>query len=416
MKDTTRTNIRNAFGSFIKNNCAIEAGKAIPGWIAVIIFLIAVFVPVIPTMVDAARVNGSAFLDDVTYSYEYHLSSTMMDLSLDGWELKINDYTGIKKSEYLQAYHDGSAYHPSEEEDLTPIASYIYDGGQYDGEYGLLIYYTERWDSNGSNDSLNDMIDIIETTTYKRGTTELYDSERDMFYDRGRYRPSFIVFHTDYIYTEIMDPSSLSMETLDSGLTIFSYAEMFSGDWLHHEVGTDLVNDYLKVTIPYGSGFYLLDENGEPAYDNVTLDYPDGEGELFITITAPTDEAEKNAMLRSTSYQGAFAENWYTSFDLNYKASKSANMTYTTLIYLAIYIVIGLLMGLLIYLLTRGKNNYYRYLKFWTSEKIGAWIALCPGLLAMVLGFLLPSYAIVFFIALVGLRTMWLCMMQLRGS
>ncbi len=387
-------------------------------WLATILMLVSSFLPVIPTMTSTATTHGREFLANYSYSYEFHLSSTMMDLSMEGWELKVEGISGARHSETLQAYFDGDPYIPSTEEDAVPIASYINEGGQYDGQYDLLVYYSER----RTDASLNDLIYEIETTEYVSGTTDVWEASRDEF--KSKYRPSFIVFNTNYVYTEVMNPSSTDTEELtydvtdDEGSTtsvttsIFSYAQMFSGDWYHHTVGDELIGDYLNVTIDYSDAFYLL--TGD--YSNVTVGQPDEDGNQYVYVTAPTTEEEKDALLRNTAYQLGFAENWYTSFDNNYKTSKNASLLYTTLLYFAIYLVIGVFLGLIIYLLTRGKNNYYRYLKFMTCQKITAWAAVTPSLLAMILGFFMPSYAIVFYIALFGLRVMWMCMQQLRGS
>ena len=73
-------------------------------------------------------------------------------------------------------------------------------------------------------------------------------------------------------------------------------------------------------------------------------------------------------------------------------------------------------MGLLMFLLTRGKNNPNRNLNLWVTTKISMWIDFTPGLLAMGIGFFYLPAAGIGYIALIGIRTMWLSMRQLNPT
>ncbi|MCR4880242.1 MAG: hypothetical protein K5906_04740, partial [Bacilli bacterium] len=75
-----------------------------------------------------------------------------------------------------------------------------------------------------------------------------------------------------------------------------------------------------------------------------------------------------------------------------------------------------LFLGLLMFLLTRGKRNFNNYLKWYQCMCISAWAAFTPGLLGLIFGFLMPAYAIMFFILFMGVRVMWLSMKQLSPT
>ena len=86
----------------------------------------------------------------------------------------------------------------------------------------------------------------------------------------------------------------------------------------------------------------------------------------------------------------------------------------STFLFFGIYIALLIIMGLLLWLLTRGKNNVFNYLKFMDTEKMAWWASLAPGILAMIVGFIFNNFAQMAFIILIGLRTMWMAMKQLR--
>lgn len=91
------------------------------------------------------------------------------------------------------------------------------------------------------------------------------------------------------------------------------------------------------------------------------------------------------------------------------------NSTWTTTgIIAAVDAGLVLFMGVVIFLLTRGKNNPFRIYTFWECQKIVYWASFTPGLLSLILGFMMSSYSIIFFVMFVGLRMMWMSMKNLR--
>ena len=55
MKIETRRTVRNLFASIIKNDAAIDGAKTAPWWIALILFFVGSFLPIIPIMVNASK-------------------------------------------------------------------------------------------------------------------------------------------------------------------------------------------------------------------------------------------------------------------------------------------------------------------------------------------------------------------------
>ena len=103
-------------------------------------------------------------------------------------------------------------------------------------------------------------------------------------------------------------------------------------------------------------------------------------------------------------------------FNNTYLNQKKKTLWSNTGIYAAIYAGILLFLGLMIFILTRGKNNPFKYLNIWQCQKIAWWASFTPAILGMALAFLFSGNAIgqLAFILLLSLRVMWLSMRQLR--
>ncbi|MGM9874065.1 MAG: hypothetical protein ACI31G_04025 [Bacilli bacterium] len=368
MKAKTKTNLSNIFGSLFSNAKAIEAGKTLPWWMALISFLLAVFIPIIPIMVQTANSYGSQFIAKTTYGLEKSLTSSTIDLYLNGYEFKINE------DHHLIGYKDDNQLNPTVEEDKIPLIRYI---NSETNMIDLEIYYSVRSTSAKEN-SLSDLLDSIKSKTYilnsinEEDNTATSEEEEESTSEEEivKYRPSYIIMYKEGIYACLMKANSTESSATSGG------------NWAHHSVGLSLLSDLLTVK--------------------------DGDNNVIVTLE------NKNELLVNETYLNGVFNNWKKSFDLSYLTSRSNSLTTSTLVFLGIYILLSFFMGLMLFLLTRGKKNPFRYLSFFTCQKINAWSSFCPALLAMILGFMLSNYAVMFFIALLGLRTMWMSMRQLR--
>ncbi len=115
-------------------------------------------------------------------------------------------------------------------------------------------------------------------------------------------------------------------------------------------------------------------------------------------------------------YYSASISNWTNFFDLAYKNTAYNTAWIQTGVSAAVYVAMAFFMGLMVFLMTRGKNNPFRIYTFWESQKIAYWAAFTPGLLSLVLGFILPNYALLMYVAIYGIRIVWLTMKSLRPA
>lgn len=122
-----------------------------------------------------------------------------------------------------------------------------------------------------------------------------------------------------------------------------------------------------------------------------------------------------------SSFDKTNAENRTNSYnklkefiDITYGTTKKQTMWLGSLLYVGVYAGVNVFMALMIFLMSRGKNNPNNYLNFWQCIKIDWWESLAPGLLGLILGFIFTSNAVMIYVMLIAMRTMWLTTKELR--
>ena len=219
-----------------------------------------------------------------------------------------------------------------------------------------MVYYTFR-----EKTDLKTYVSEISAINYKIGTTE----KAETGYEGSVYSPSFVVLSKTSLYTRINKD--------DSSLIGNNTYTAYSSDWKHFK-----------------------------------------DGSLLIADALPEGKTAEQVNLNSSDDVEAIYKNWKEYYNKSYLSQKTYNTWMTSLLFFGIYLALVFIMGLLVFLLTRGKNNMFNYLKFIDTQKIVWWACLSPALLAMILGFIFSNFAQMMFIILLGMRVMWISMKQLR--
>ena len=342
MKEKTKTFLSNFFGGLISNQRAIDGSKTNPWWVALIIGLVGVVLPVLPITISQAKTYGASFLSANKYNFDQNIASLTVKMVNDGDEFVINN-------DHLLEYQPSGTL-PTRG-DYEPIATKV---NSSDGQYELMIYYM-----TGNYADLTSFVENINAKQYKVGTTNLAVDEE------VKYAPSYLILFKEGLYCRLNKYNST-----DSGKNTYTN---FKTDWKQYAPEHKL----LKGT--------LGDLNAAEIN-------PDLDGEV------------KNKIYK----------NWEDVFNKSFISQKRYNTWVTTAMFFGIYVGLLILMGLLLFLLTRGKNNVFNYLKFMDTEKMAWWASLTPGILAMIVGFIFTNFAQMAFIVLIGLRIMWMAMRQLR--
>ena len=350
MRQNTKYNLKNIFGSPFSNQCAIDAARTLPWWSSIIVLLLGVLLPIIPLVVTVANTHGSDYVKSINYGLDRDLTSLSVELHNEKKELIIDD------DKMLHYYVDKVEQLPNTEQDLTPIATYT---NTTDNQYELNIYFTRR--ESGDIPNVEDLYNHAKSLKYvKGGITPKTDSDED----KDCYTPSFIIFHSKGFMAQVYKHSSVTAGT-----------NGYAGDFEFTESNQDLITRMLTV-----------------------------EG-----MEIPTE-------VKSLDYINGVFNNYKVLFDECYTSTIHRMYILNTTVYFGVYLGLVILLGLLIFALTRGKNNPNRYLKWYQCQFIMYWACFAPGVLALIFGFLLSSYAMMFFIIFMGLRSMWMSMRQLSAS
>ena len=342
MKEKTKSFLSNFFGGLISNQRAMDGAKTNPWWVALIIGLFGIILPVLPITISQAKTYGASFLASNKYNFDQNIASLTVQMLKDGDEFVVNDQHLLE-------------YQPSESlparSDYEPI---ITKTNTSDGQYELMIYYM-----TGDYLDLQGFVDGINERQYKIGTINIATAEE------AKYAPSFMVLFKDGLYVRLNKYNST-----DAGKNTYTN---FKTDWKQFQPGHKLLASTL--------------------------------GDLNLNGIDPNLYGDQ---------KDAIYNKWVEVFNKSFISQKRYNTWVTTAMFFGIYFGLVVLMGLLLFLLTRGKNNVFNYLKFMDTEKMAWWSALAPGILAMIVGFIFSNFAQMAFIVLLGLRTMWMATRQLR--
>lgn len=365
MKQQTKENVKNGFKSLISNNAVTDSAKNTPWWLALILGLVAAFLPVIPITVNNANSYGASFLAKYTQNIETSLTSTCLSLKDDA-KLKVE---GGQLSYYKKVGENFEKQTDVSSE--SDILLYSYEATR-DGvtQIDFQLFYTTASTSSKAEVNVNSLVkNYIEASDYSYAvgtTTRKKDLTEEEQADKTYYTPSYIVLGKTCLYSVLKKYDST---------TNYNYTA-YTGNWNHTAEGTDLIADSLKV------------------YDD--------EG---VAITAN---------MENPAYLKGVLNNWKGYFNESYLTQKDYNVKFSLLVYYGIYLLMILFMAFMMFLLTRGKKNMFNYLKFGMCLKMAAWASVSPAILSLILGFIISSYAMMFFIILIGIRIMWMSMKQLR--
>ncbi len=349
------------FASLFRNDAAME-GRFQKWYLAAILFLLSVIVATLPPFVSALNKNGSDFISGTLYSTEIGLQRFAEKIVDEDVDLVIViDDVGHRLD---NTSADWDATFTSKETHTFEEVAYDFHYFSYQDHQNdekFRVYFQGTHSDALASDFLTKK--LAATNSEATPNTNIV---------------SFMFLAKYTIRAYIYNPAGVAAGTIEGG----DYAGAMQGDYRPFAAGYNLQD------------LALLDQYGNPI--------------IRPTIASSgSDYAE---------YQEKLLDNWKAFFDASFENIKIANMWVTTGLMLITNTALGLVMGLLIFVMTRGKNNPNRTMKFTESFKIASWLLLSPAILSLLIGLIFPSnqFATMSFVLLVGLRMMWLSSKTLR--
>ena len=271
MKDRTKEIVKDGFGSLVNNAAAIRGAKAGPLWLTIVMFVLSVFLPVIPIFVSNITTNGDSFLSNYSYGLERYVTKVAMDLNDAGYTLGVNaDHLLTVKINDNDV--DYANYGVNE-----PLASYK---DEVTGEYAFQLYISDATKTADQKEVYN----AISNKYYATGATTV--TEYDKNNASASYRPTYMILFANNVFMQINKGSKAVKNSL-------------GGDYKTIKEKNDYLADLLTVK----------NKEGEVvAKDLTSRTYCDGVLKNFKTFLNKSYETLriKNTFATSGIYLGIF--------------------------------------------------------------------------------------------------------------
>ena len=270
MKDRTKEIIKDGFGSLVNNAAAIRGAKAGPFWLTLVMFILSVFLPVIPLFVQQANIKGSSFLNNYSYGLERYITSIAMDLK----NSRLAEFS-IDENHLLSITEEGSDVDFSQYGSANAYRGYL---DKNTDQYNFLVYV-----SDATTDKEKSEVNTLISTTYYGNGTHVISTETE-----NVYRPSYMILFKNGVYVAIYGSNSVKALT-----------SSYSGDFKTMAAGNDYLTQLLTVK----------NKKGEPvAQSIISDDYVNGVYNNFKKFLNKSYETlkVKNTWVSSAIYLGVF--------------------------------------------------------------------------------------------------------------
>lgn len=303
------------------NNAAVYEGRKRKWYESLIIFLLAIIIALIPTIVNVTGVKGSSVLDSNTNGIDLALKDFSSDLSDKGIKFTIveNDDT---ESSYKKVLSIDGTWSYGEK----GFVSTRNDGNETVSRLKVLYF----------NETAKDMQEKFNAVL-----KQVYNPDSDKEEEKAP-----IVSH-------------LILGKENACLIVYSKN----------------ATDWAKPTATRSLNYVAFDKDVE---------------------------------VMSNYNNEQYLKNWKSFLDKGYSNVKTTYLFAQMGIYTGINVLVSLFFALILFILTRGKKNPFREIKFYEMLKMVGVASLCPALVSCLLGFIMPAYSSLLFMFTLGLRVMWM--------
>jgi len=367
MNPKAKCTLVNSFKGLISNQAVIDGSKGSPWWVAAIFFAFSAILPLIPTFAQLSKINGASFISNLNYGLDEQLTHFAFKQKLAGYEFKVEG----GRLHYYENYNFETRT-GTEKQFVEPDEAY-FENRKY--EFAIVNTVTNQFDAKlyfWTDKNLSTNVERITKQTYlikgNNGSDGQKIPEAEMK-DTVVYLPNIVIF----------TPTTMAVALYKSNTATTAGTTNGGLNWLNSRTDIGLVERLL--------------------------------GKEVANVTATANE-NKFVNEHKSEVLNVFRDVCTET----YLVQKSKTKWTNTGIYLGIYGGVIIFLGLMVFILTRGKNNPYKFLNIWECQKISWWGAASPAIIGTLLSLIFSGNAIgqMAFILVVSLRIMWLSMKQLR--
>lgn len=368
MNPKAKFTLVSVFKGLVSNKAVIDGSKESPWWVATILLVFSIIIPLLPTFIKAGKVNGGGFVTGANYGFDTQLTSFVYD-------------TYTSKGEYVVSkgvlhYLENGVEKEDKFIDPRLVDNYF---AEYKSEYSII---------NPTNDQVELKVFLwnLKGTALKKAINTVKKQKMEL--QKHTVPTGEEVKGTKFYIPNILvlTPYTYECDLYKVNTTSLGASSPFEiNDWKHTGGNNGLITRMMRKAIKDGI---------VPSAGTISMDkYPYIAKYSADTLKVFTVIANEAYLTQRVKVQWG-----------------------NTGIYAGIYAGVVLFLGLMIFILTRGKTNPYKYLNVWHCQKIAWWASVSPAIIGVVLSLVITGSAIgqMAFILLASLRIMWLSMRQLK--
>lgn len=349
-RKTQMNTIKFIFSSLFSNQKIINESKKRPWWLAIIIVILSCGIAIVPTVVSYLNVKGS---DVITKAANYSADLSFKQLSYQLANLE-NVTAGINNGEFSMTVTEDN--HTS---DYTNPVKVLIDE---DKTWTMTMVYVPVSISDPSYNS--QLTETKKTLSLLDPVEKAEDStlESDQFQSKVH---SMLIFTKSDVYLHLYE-----------GNAMVTYKES-------NNTKTIVKNVDAKAS-SYGTFEKINNLNISAFYDN------------------------SESINRDEAYEKSLSK-WINFFNKAYEAPRNSIVLRMSLTFSGFNLLIIVVMSFTIFILSRTKASIRKY-SYLESLKMIFFASLCPSLIALLIGMMIPSMQNLAFVLCLGLRSTWLGM------
>lgn len=342
------------------NTVIINESKEKKWWLTFLILILSILLSILPTFTSIINYSGSDILNNSSLQLDYSLQRLSHEYLSNSDDAKlvfeiVDGKLNVKKS--IDDLENKKEIVLKSKETISYLEI------KRDDEITLLVSYV-KYDEENEKDTYEKLSDKSEDVFNRLAGNALYnvkDSE-----------------NKSHMYS-----------------TLLFFEESFSIRLYDNSATTE----------------YSFNENNEISLSKSASVSASMSG-LYETVSTQN----KNLNLFDNTNPEKIKAKWKSFFDESYSAIKNQSILINCSVYSSLNVFIVLFMSLMLFIMTRFKTSLCGKQSFGTCLKFVSFAALCPALLSLLTGYILPAFQSISFLTFIGLRSIFLSTRLTKGE
>lgn len=339
-------------GGLFSNEVIIKKSKEQKIWFAIIIMIISLFVSITPVFSSILGTNGSDVINN---------SALQLDYSLQRFS-----HLYLKESN-------------------APLKMQIVDGKlEMPAENSFATLEDKKVATLKNNEEISfieigDQTKVTLLVTYVNYNQE---AEKDVY-------PTLSDKATD-VFNHLVAFEDYKLKDVENTYEVHSMLMFFNESYS------------LRLYANNSTSVASIDGN------NVTLEKTSNAASSLSGLYCYLNDSNKDLNAYDNSNPDAITTKWAAFFNETYAPLKQQSLLLNTSVYAGLNFIVIILLAFTIFVMTRFKSSSCGKQKFGYCFKMVVFASLCPSILCLLVGFMMPSFQSISFLMFAGLRAIFL--------